>query len=380
MKPLVSGPEAKRFQEPETDTYLLFPYRVDAAGVRLWTPDEMVARFPRAWAYLRSFEPDLRARESDAFDDDGWYRFGRNQNIDKQELAKLFVAQTVPSLRVFFDHRGLFYANNVRVNCILPEADSWFLTGVLNAPAADLIFKWIAKPKANNYFEANKQFIAPLPIPSSDDAAAARTAEIAQALQAGYTRRRRLLTGLRERLARLGQRVKRHEWLLPGVRSAAEIDAIPRPRMPVDERRALSNRLYKEEIEAALARIDDLIRLDSSFEAMFDDGELRFLVDGAQIASGVYVDDVMGELLLAQWEAVALQFEPKSKDDAKKLIDQLRKVSTEATPELTRQIIERQRELSDLSRTLVDLERELHELTCRMYGLSAEERLLVEAR
>ena len=26
MKPLVSGPEAKRYEEPETDTYLLFPY------------------------------------------------------------------------------------------------------------------------------------------------------------------------------------------------------------------------------------------------------------------------------------------------------------------------------------------------------------------
>ena len=32
MKPLVSGAEARRFIEPETDTYLLFPYDVTAAG------------------------------------------------------------------------------------------------------------------------------------------------------------------------------------------------------------------------------------------------------------------------------------------------------------------------------------------------------------
>ena len=37
MKPLVSGPEAKRYEEPETDTYLLFPYERDVA--RRHAPD-----------------------------------------------------------------------------------------------------------------------------------------------------------------------------------------------------------------------------------------------------------------------------------------------------------------------------------------------------
>jgi hypothetical protein len=49
MKPLVSGAEVKRFIEPQTDTYLLFPYHVDAEGVRLFTSEEMQAHFPKAW-------------------------------------------------------------------------------------------------------------------------------------------------------------------------------------------------------------------------------------------------------------------------------------------------------------------------------------------
>src|SRR4029077_11592794 len=81
MKPLVSGPEAKRYEEPETDTYLLFPYERDARGVmRLIAADEMALQFPRAWAHLRRWEQDLRKRESNAFDDETWYRFGRNQS------------------------------------------------------------------------------------------------------------------------------------------------------------------------------------------------------------------------------------------------------------------------------------------------------------
>jgi len=120
MKPLVSGPEAKRYEEPETDTYLLFPYARDTRGtMRLIPPATMPVRFPRAWEHLHKWEKELRRRESNGFDDDEWYRFGRNQNLDKQDIPKLIVAQTVPEMRVCADYQGTSYLNNVRVNGIL---------------------------------------------------------------------------------------------------------------------------------------------------------------------------------------------------------------------------------------------------------------------
>jgi hypothetical protein len=170
MKPLVSGPEAKRYEEPETDIYLLFPYERDARGaVRLIPSDELAQRFPNAWAHLCRWEQELRKRESNAFDDKTWYRFGRNQNIDKQEDAKLIVAQTVPEMRVCADLDGTKYLNNVRVNGILPAdaTDQLYLLGVLNGPVADFVFRRIGKPKQGGWYEANRQFIAPLPIPQA---------------------------------------------------------------------------------------------------------------------------------------------------------------------------------------------------------------------
>ena len=125
MKPLISGPEAKRYEEPETDTFLLFPYERDARGAMgLISPRDMARRFPGAWAHLREWEKELRKRESSAFDDEEWYRFGRNQNIDKQNDPKLIVAQTVPEMRVCGDFEGRSYLNNVRVNGILSSKDS----------------------------------------------------------------------------------------------------------------------------------------------------------------------------------------------------------------------------------------------------------------
>ena len=168
MRPLVSGEEAVPFATPPTEKYLIFPYLVNDNECRLMTAGEL-KKYRRCWEYLKQSEPALRARESGKFDDDQWYRFGRLQNIDKQRLPKLGVPQTVNRLSAFNDLSGERYFNNVRVNGILPRQDGkfdlWFILALLNSNALDFFFRKTAKPKDRDYFEANKQFIAPLPIP-----------------------------------------------------------------------------------------------------------------------------------------------------------------------------------------------------------------------
>ena len=171
MKPLVSGEDAVPFATPPTEKYLLFPYLVATEECRLFTAKEMRSRFKHAWRYLQKNEQRLRARESRKFDDDQWWRFGRHQAIDKQEFSKLGVPQTVNRLTAFADPNGERFFNNVRVNGILERADGkyslWFLLAILNSYAADYFFRQTAKPKDRGYFEANKQFIAPIPIPNT---------------------------------------------------------------------------------------------------------------------------------------------------------------------------------------------------------------------
>jgi hypothetical protein len=123
MHPLVSGPEAKRYLSPATETYLLFPYSVGVGQrVRLIPESEMRSNYPLGWAYLKSNELELRLREKKKMDDDNnWWAYNYPKNLDKQEIPKLIVAQTVPSLRVCNDANGAFYLNNVRVNGILTE-------------------------------------------------------------------------------------------------------------------------------------------------------------------------------------------------------------------------------------------------------------------
>jgi hypothetical protein len=120
MKPLVSGAEAKRYVTPATDTYLLFPYKVGPSGVSLMGRAMMQARYPKAWSYLRSYEVDLRARESGKMDsDDGWWGYNYPKNLDKQELVKLVVPRLVANLACSVDQTGSVYLDNVDVGGVV---------------------------------------------------------------------------------------------------------------------------------------------------------------------------------------------------------------------------------------------------------------------
>ncbi|MBN2864369.1 MAG: Eco57I restriction-modification methylase domain-containing protein [Thiotrichales bacterium] len=98
MKPLISGTEAKRYQKPITETYVLFPYDLSGDMPKLFTRQQMQTQFPQGWAYLQTHEKTLRARERGKLNVEAWYQFGRNQGLDKQHLKKLLVPRLVKKL------------------------------------------------------------------------------------------------------------------------------------------------------------------------------------------------------------------------------------------------------------------------------------------
>jgi len=146
-----------------------------------------------------------------------WYRFGGTQNLDKQELAKLVVAQTVTEMRVYSDSDGGDYLNNVRVNGILASKPSLlnYLMGILNSPVCNFVFVRTSKPKDNGYYEANKQFIAPLPIPKVTKKQANSVAIKAQNLQNLYTNRRSTITSLERRISATPRQERSPKFLFP---------------------------------------------------------------------------------------------------------------------------------------------------------------------
>ncbi|PZA12991.1 restriction endonuclease subunit M [Rhodopseudomonas palustris] len=308
MKPLVSGAEAKRYEEPETNTYLLFPYEADEHGkMTLLSVDEMEKRFPKAWSYLLSWKDALTNGDTERPDD--WWGYVYRKNLDKQHLPKLIVAQTVPGMRVCSDSFGRYYLDNVRVNGILPARDieHSFLLGALNGPIVDFVFRRISKPKQGGWFEANKQFIAPLPIPNAPPNERAEVSERAERLQQRWTQRRLLLREASERLSVLARQRHPTRWLWPDLPELREmIERAPKGlRLAADRRKWAGEQLTEMEAtrtEALQAALDR----GGLRQARFDRGELRLYVSGAAVLGKIFLGEAEGPLAEAYWRWLLL--------------------------------------------------------------------------
>lgn len=348
----------------------------------MFTCDEMRGRFPKAWEYLGRHEAALRAREQGSFDDDRWYRFGRNQSIDKQEFAKLGVAQTVPGMRVFADPDGEFYINNVRVNGVLPasQPDLFFLLGALNSNVVDFVFRRTAKPKGGGYFEANKQFIGPLPIPVASDVQRADVAKRAKLLHALHTERRDRIVDLQRRLESRQCVDERRElsWLWADVGSPVSIATQAPATLTGRERVAWARAEHGSRLIAHVERIGAVLRPGARLSVANDAGEVRFLADGVPVVT-VYEDEVDAAFLSAQWRQLARTTNVTDRYQAKSLVKSLLRLRSTQSEPLRKQVVDLDARIVNLDVEIEAAEHEMNEYVNDLYGLTEGETRLVEA-
>ncbi len=382
MKPLVSGPEAKRYLNPETETFVLFPYDLSEARPRLFAPKEMLLRFPQAWSYILSNESELRRRENSNFDDAKWYRFGRNQNIDKQELPKLIVAQTVPSLRICYDHTAAFYLNNVRVNGILTEnpEDAWYLLGVMNAPVCDFVFRRTAKTKEGGYYEANKQFIAPLPIPHASPEQRAEVGLRARELQELHTHRRDTIAKLDQRLhsAQTTPITLQPDRLWSDIGTPATWKESPEAPAGLQGRAltAWAKERHAKALQERLDTLDALLQPGVAITVTNTEDELALHISGREVLR--HFDRLHLPFTAAQWRHALRGINVTEAFNATRLLKLLLTLRTTTEDTLRDRILALDQEITTLDQTLATKESALNALIYQLYHLTPDEIAMVE--
>lgn len=380
MHPLVSGAEAKRYQRPLTETYILFPYDIRSSTQRLYSELEMQSRFPKAWRYLSSHAEALRSRERNTFDDLQWYRFGRNQSIDKQESPKLLVPRLVLNLFCAVDDRGEFYLDNVDVGGIVAanEQSLWYLAAIMNAPVANFVWKRISKPFQHGYLAANKQFIAPLPIPIASADQQTEIGNRARELQELHTAQRDEEVKLKKRLKDAQPAPRAPSWIWAELRdTAASWKADAPAELTAKEKTSWAKKRHAMELSARTESIDGRLRPGMSLLVTFVDGELSLSGNGSAIIDGIYLDDEEGEFIAAQWRQVARTFNTTESTGGKKLLTRLLALRHTDNGALRRQVIEIDRRIMELERTTATREREVNTIVFGLYRLSEEERRVV---
>jgi hypothetical protein len=379
---LATGDHIKRYQTVLTNLKIIFPYTKDGKA-RLLEPLEMESSFPKTWNFLGSYEEFLRNRDGGRLDDIHWYRYSRNQNLDKQPLPKLLIAGTAQTLLCTVDEEGKIAANDKRVYSVFPSSpiDLWFLAGILNSSVISFFFKKIARPKANGYYDIETQFLAPLPIPNTTEEQKGKVAEQARLLQNLHTKRRDLVSKWEQRLTSSQMEPdKRNEtWFWADVGTVSSWKKSPQVPEGVKgaaltawakDMAAVKRERYYEEWDARLHR-------GASISVHNTDDELRLKIDDIPVLE--LFDEPDTPFIAAQWRLATRDLKITEKFTAKRLISRLLSLRKTEHAALKERIIAIDSEITALDQEIAEAEKAMNALVYRLYGLTPEEIAIVEA-
>jgi len=285
-------------------------------------------------------------------------------------------------MRICYDAEGAFYFNNVRVNGIIPDSadNGWFLMGVLNAPVCNYIFKRIAKPKAGGYFEANKQFIAPLPIPRASVEEKAEVAEWAKRLQDLHTKRRDHLLAIDNRLAspQCEDDKRSESWLWADVKPLAAMKKDAPSELKGRELTAWAKIQRELMLTAYLDAVNAILRPGASLSVENGSEGLKLSANGVSLIKGIFLHEIEVGFIAAQWRQKARKTNVTEKFDAKRLINLLMKLRKTDNDAIRKQVVTIDADIQALDTEIEVAESDMNSLTYRLYKLTDEEIQLVE--
>ena len=149
---------------------LLWPYGKDET---LMTPEQLGQTAGHVWSYLKACETKLRSREKGRFNDDQWYRFGRDQGIRQCGMPKVILPAILRTGTATVDEGGeLTYTASGEGGGgawgLLPrnrELDMQALAEFLRSDVVWRYFKALGFPQRGGWRGVDKSVLDPLPVP-----------------------------------------------------------------------------------------------------------------------------------------------------------------------------------------------------------------------
>lgn len=168
LRHIISGVDVKKYQIPDKRQYVIFPYITENDKIFLLSKKDLINTAPLIWEYLNENKKVLENREGGKFKDHEWYRFGRNQNINKQHLRKICIPRLVKEIQAIYDFEGDYCQDNVDVGGIILKEKykklDYYLLGILNSKLLTFYLSKISTPFRGGFWSCNRQYLEKLPI------------------------------------------------------------------------------------------------------------------------------------------------------------------------------------------------------------------------
>jgi hypothetical protein len=170
LKPGLRGRSIRRY-EIETGLLLIVPYEVIGDKMVLVPQNKLAQMAPRMLAYLCDCKSRLNEREDGRFKGEGWYCYGRPQNMTRFEVGEKIVLPDVCKRGTCsFDRDGQWLLDTCYGIARKPETkiDLQYILAILNSPLLTYFLKETGTPLRGGYFRMKTAYLNPFPIRTID--------------------------------------------------------------------------------------------------------------------------------------------------------------------------------------------------------------------
>lgn len=385
IHPLVKGPGAKRYCWESGNMRILVPYSTNWNRAVLIPEADLKSKYPKTWSYFSRYEKQLRERENGKMDlPTGWWAYNYPKNIEKQLKPRLLVAGTAPELRVSADFDGEVVQDDRRVFAISvdDQAELGFLLALLNSPTCGYVFKRIARPKSGGFFDIEKQFIAPLPIPAATPEERENIGNRARELQDLHTRRRDTIAKLDQRLHSAQTTplspAPKEDWLWSDIGTPATWKQSPEAPAAITAREltAWSKARHIKALQDHCDTLDAMLQPGATLTVHNTEDEISLHIGGRE-ALRLY-DRPDTPFIAAQWRHALRDLNVTEAFNSSRLLKHLLTLRTTTEQTLHDRIFALDAEITALDHTIAKCETTLNQLTYQLYNLTPEEIAMVE--
>ena len=172
-RPLMVNKKFYPFCSDETETYVIFPYKIEEDINIPILFDEFTAFYSLASQYLSRYKEliESNVKIETKLGDTGWHLFTRVQN-HTAIYPKILLPMTALDTFATVTKNSLSYGDNANMFFIeIPnksDKNLYAITGIINSTLFSVLARSIAMVQQNGYFKFNKQFIEPIPFPKDN--------------------------------------------------------------------------------------------------------------------------------------------------------------------------------------------------------------------
>ena len=169
LRGVVYNREFYPFMDVEPDAWCIFPYEGASADAILYS--DMKKRYPLAYEYLKENKRRIQDKV-ECRDGEKWHTFTREHNHGLYNVDKIIVPMTArDTIATYVGGKNGLYMDNANVWFVkIDGADEKLMKAVaaiLNSTTFSVLAKQKANPQSGGYYKFNKQFLAPVPFPTT---------------------------------------------------------------------------------------------------------------------------------------------------------------------------------------------------------------------